>query len=373
MADERAALLQTIGETTMALLHAMDLLSWARQRLDPHSLEALQKALPDARAPLEASLPAFAALAWPEGLGAFRERVEKAATETLAAWKGFEEAAALEGFDGLRLARRAFRRHLEAERALYPLAMLSPPVAQYYLPHASREDAALLARLEAAADAPREDAGVFEAAGPEGDARGGYAAYIPEYLDPAAPAPVVLALHGGRGNGPDYLWSWLPAARAAGVVLIAPTALGDTWAIMGDDIDSPNLARILDDVGARQALDRARVLLTGMSDGGTFSYVSGLMDGSPATALAPFAASFHPMLLEFVDAERLADLPIRLTHGARDWMFPVETARMAAEAFRGKGARFDYRELPDRAHVFPQDEAPSVLDWFLGTDDAHAA
>jgi phospholipase/carboxylesterase len=154
--------------------------------------------------------------------------------------------------------------------------------------------------------------------------------------------------------------------------LVAPSALGDTWAIMGDDIDSPNIDRILDEVAKTQALDRSRILLTGMSDGGTFSYVAGLMDGAIATHLAPFAASFHPMLLEFTSAERLAELPIRLTHGARDWMFQVDMAQMAVEAFQARNANIVYSELPDRAHVFPQDEAAPTLNWFLndGVSDA---
>ena len=42
-----------------------------------------------------------------------------------------------------------------------------------------------------------------------------------------------------------------------------------------------------------------RMLLTGMSDGGTFTYVSGLEASSPFTHLAPVAAAFHPMLVRW--------------------------------------------------------------------------
>ena len=51
-------------------------------------------------------------------------------------------------------------------------------------------------------------------------------------------------------------------------------------------------------------------------------------------------------------------------------MFPVGVAQKAAEAFQARGASIEYRELPDRAHVFPQDEAAPTLDWFLGTEGA---
>jgi len=356
--DPRQEFMAALAGAVLPLLQAMDALGWARQRLDPYALGQLAEAVAGFAPPLSAALPAFRAATWPDGLKHFRDAVETAAAATLDGYAALAEAGAAEpGFDGLRLARRAGRRSIAAERALYPLAALSPPIGQYFLPDDAREDDALLTRLDAAADAESGHGGLIE--------RDGYALYVPEYLDPAVSAPVALALHGGRGNGPDFLWSWLAAARARGVVLIAPTALGDTWAIMGDDVDSPNLERILAEVGAIQALDPGRVLLTGMSDGGTFSYVSGLMDGSPATHLAPFAASFHPMLLEFAPAERLRRLPIRLVHGARDWMFHVDMARAAAEAFERRGAPLTYVELPDRAHVFPQDEAAPTLDWFL--------
>ncbi len=371
--DPNAAAIQAVAGALLPLLQAMDAMTWARQRLDPYAMKQLADAIAAQATPLREALPAFRAADLPEALGEFAAAVRTAADATLKAYDGLDAAKAAEGFDALRLARRAVRAHLAAERAIYPLAALSPPVSQYFLPPERREDAALLARLDEAADRPMQTGGVRSFPGPEDAERGGFACYVPEYLDPAAPAPVCLALHGGRGNGPDYLWSWLPAARAMGVVLIAPTARGDTWAIMGEDVDSPNIARIMDDVAAVQALDRSRVLMTGMSDGGTFSYVAGLLDGGVATHLAPFAASFHPMLLEFVSADRLANLPIRLTHGARDWMFQIDVARMAAEAFRGREARLVYRELPDRAHVFPQDECLPALEWFLNDGEMDAS
>ena len=45
---------------------------------------------------------------------------------------------------------------------------------------------------------------------------------------------------------------------------------------MGDDTDTPNLMRILESVRARWNVDPDRMLLTGMSDGGTFCYVIGV-------------------------------------------------------------------------------------------------
>ena len=188
---------------------------------------------------------------------------------------------------------------------------------------------------------------------------------MPEAYDPAKAYPLVMALHGGSGHGSTFLWNWVASARTASVIVLSPTAIGDTWSLMGPDVDSDNLAKLL--VFARNTwnVDPARLLLTGMSDGGTFTLLSGMQEDSPFTHLAPFAASFHPMLAELAEPARLAGLPVYLTHGALDWMFPVRTGRQAAQSLAHAGARVTYREIEDLSHAYPVDENPRVLSWLM--------
>jgi phospholipase/carboxylesterase len=108
------------------------------------------------------------------------------------------------------------------------------------------------------------------------------------------------------------------------------------------------------------------VLLTGMSDGGTYTMICGLQDDTPFTHLAPACGILHLGLLGGGLA-RARDRPIYLVHGALDWMFPVYTARMAQEALTAVGARLVYRELPDLSHTYPRDENPRILDWLLSS------
>jgi phospholipase/carboxylesterase len=104
-----------------------------------------------------------------------------------------------------------------------------------------------------------------------------------------------------------------------------------------------------------------------MSDGGTFSYVTGLEPASPFTHLAPVAAAFHPMLAQMADPERLSGLPIHLAHGALDWMFPVEMAREAQRALAAAGAEVTYREIGDLSHTYPRELNPHILAWLDAT------
>jgi phospholipase/carboxylesterase len=112
-------------------------------------------------------------------------------------------------------------------------------------------------------------------------------------------------------------------------------------------------------------IDAGRQLLTGMSDGGTFSYVLGLRGGCRFTHIAPVAAAFHPMMLTFADEDRLRDLPVYIVHGVEDWMFPPQLARQAEQTLAQAGAKVTYREIADLSHTYPRDENGAMLDWFM--------
>ena len=126
------------------------------------------------------------------------------------------------------------------------------------------------------------------------------------------------------------------------------------------------LNRILDQVCARWSVDETRMLLTGMSDGGTFSYVSGLEHASRFTHLAPVSATFHPLMAEMADADRLRGLPIHIVHGRQDWMFPVQTARQTQQLLAAAGADVVYRELDDLSHCYPREMNVEILRWLKG-------
>ncbi len=337
------------------LLHALESAGFVARYLHPPDLPAVLAAVGEPDAALREVRPRLEA--WPDGLADLRTALAAASDAVLAAFEGLRAA----GPDDLRAAYRALGQLPRAQEALYRLCPVLPPVSRAFLDPAHRQDADLLARLAQV----RPDTGVFHVDNAPGS-RGGFSLYVPETYSAEVAHPLVMALHGGAGNGRGFLWSWLRDARARGAILVAPTATGDTWALMGEDLDTPNLAHILDQVRARWTVDPARLLLTGMSDGGTFTYVSGLEAGSPFTHLAPVSAAFHPMLAQMADAERVAGLPVHIAHGALDWMFPVAQARAAARALTAAGAQVAYREFDDLSHTYPRELNAQLLDWLAG-------
>jgi len=340
------------------LLQSLEALGFVARHLNPPDFGRVMEA---AGAPDEALQAVRSQLAdWPAEFANIRTSLEAAADAALAAFAGLR--AVQHGNGDLVAVFRALRYMPRAQEALYPLTTRFPPVSSFFLDPALREDSGLLARLAQPANA---GSGIMHDHNEPGS-RGGFSLYVPEYYTPDRAWPLVMALHGGSGNGRGFLWSWLRDARGFGAILAAPTASGPTWALMGDDSDTPNLARILNSIRSRWNVDAKRMLLTGMSDGGTFCYVTGFESTSPFTHLAPVAATFHPLMAEIADAERLRGLPVHIVHGRLDWMFPVQVARQTKDALSAAGANVTYRELDDLSHTYPREMNAPILKWLNG-------
>ena len=146
----------------------------------------------------------------------------------------------------------------------------------------------------AALDPSRDDVGVMHVGGPAGT-RGAFSLYVPEYLRRRAPLPLVVAMHGGSGNGGAFLWSWLREARTRGLIVLAPTASGSTWSLMEPDVDGAEhrphgrggrgpMERRSDAPAADRHERRRHLHLCARAWRGNCRF----------THLAPIAAAFHP-------------------------------------------------------------------------------
>ena len=345
-----------------AVLETLDRLLWVQRHLHPPFAEQLATALTPATEALVEPLRTMEAVTWPEGLRFIGDRLLDVARQTQGLATSFVETArsSADLVDLFRVVRRISR----VQEALYPLTPIFEGVSRWFLDPERRGDDALVARLQAAAlqeEEPRT--GVLHADN-ERDARGGFSLYVPETGAGDRARPLIVALHGGHGHGRDFLWTWLREARAHDALLLAPTSQARTWSIMGrEDIDGERLRQMVEFVATRYPVDLGRVLLTGMSDGGTYALLCGLGEGTPFTHLAPACGALHPMLLVSGGIRRAKDRPIYLIHGALDWMFPIATARLSRDVLIEAGARLLYREIADLSHTYPREENPRILEW----------
>ena len=362
MADSSEQLIDALAAALPPLLTALDGLAYISRHMHPPHLPELVARMGKGDTGVREGIMALQSAPWPEHMAQVKSRIETSADLVCKAYESLRNLGRTP--NGLMEAYYALRHAAQAQEVLYPLTALLPLVGRFFLNIRGRADVDLLERLEKGAGNP--NTGVMHSKSARGDTRGGFSLYVPESYDAESKHPLIFALHGGSGNGREFLWSWLRTARTNGAILISPSSRGATWALQGPDIDTPNLVSMLNYVRGRWNVDDTRILMTGMSDGGTFTYISGMQADQPFTHLAPVAASFHPMLLEFFPAERIRGLPVRITHGALDWMFTAKSARDTADALALMGANAIYREIADLSHTYPShEEHAQIFDWFM--------
>jgi phospholipase/carboxylesterase len=347
-----------------ALLGGMERMSWISRHLHPPQLADCAEALQTADADLAASRGDFAL--WPSEYQEIGMRLAHASQTILSGMAALRIAVIDQDLTG---AYRALGSLAKAQDVIYPLAPAIDAISKLFLPERCRQDQDL---VEALAAGPVPDAtgevvgtGIMHARN-DWEERGGFSLYVPENYDASRAHPLIVALHGGSGHGRSFLYSWLREARARGAILAAPTSSGTTWALQGSDPDTPALHRLVELVSQHWSVDPTRRLLTGMSDGGTFCYVSGFEPNAPFTHLAPVSAAFHPMLAAAASRERLDHLPIFIAHGALDWMFPVAMAKDAAASLTRVGADITFREIADLSHTWPSEICAEIIDWMMG-------
>ncbi len=336
--------------------------------MHPQDVRGIAQALRPFQAPLAEGRNQFAEADWPEHLTGFKDCGLEASRLAQRALSDFSQSAGAP--QPVMAAYKALGYLSRSLDALYPLSRMLPPVSRFFLDAGAlleEGEAALDARAQLLCEAPElPNTGVMHAGNSDKE-RGGFSLYVPETLAEGDSAPVIVALHGGSGHGRSFLWSWLTAARSCGAILLAPTSAGGTWSIGEPEVDRERLGAMLGFVRERFEPRPDRLLLTGMSDGGTFSYLAGLASDAPYSHIAPMSASFHPLILDMLDAQRVRDVPVYLLHGVRDWMFDVDVARTANQALTAAGASVVYQELEDLSHTFPAGELGPVVQWFLET------
>lgn len=192
-----------------------------------------------------------------------------------------------------------------------------------------------------------------------------YSLYVPEYYDESKAWPLVVCLHGGYGRGDEYLWTWLRSARSRGYIVLSPNSRAQTWSIMQPPLDVGSITAMMDEVCATYRVDKSRVYLSGLSDGGTFSYLLGLEHHERFAAIVPIAGVLSPTAGSMLREGRGKDLPFHVVHGALDSIFPVQSARSTNELLNSLGYNLTYTELPQWGHALTYAiNEQTVLPWF---------
>jgi len=186
--------------------------------------------------------------------------------------------------------------------------------------------------------------------------------YVPPSYQPAHRYPLIICLHGAGFNGDRYLERWSPRLGERYLLACPSIADGAWWTRDGELL----VMAVLDEVARRYHVDRDRVFLTGMSNGGLGTYLIGLNHTDQFAALIPMAGAFPRALYPLFDNAKRT--PFYLIHGAHDQVIPVSFSRNIAAYLKQEGIPVVYREHDQihpmaGGHFFPKDELPALMDW----------
>lgn len=195
-----------------------------------------------------------------------------------------------------------------------------------------------------------------------------YRLYVPATLDRTRPVALVLALHGhgGTGHGMEQLTLGRldRLADRDGAVIAYPDGIDHRWNDMLDasSVDDVGfLVALVDALAARLPIDRARVFVTGMSNGGFMSVRLACARPDVFAAFAPVAAGLRgppceptravPMLFVNGTADPLVTYDGTTVHFGDRVLSEKRTTSDAVARFAerdGCTAPAEYENLPDR-------------------------
>ena len=356
--DETDVMTDALASLLAALFGALEAFAIVQRRLHPSAVGGLASDLAPYGESLAEALEAVEALDWPEHLSADIARLRSAgecAREIVAGMLTLPPGNEMFGAYG------TLRRSVRCHELLLPLAPVLPSISRMYLEEPVRASVEHANRCVASPASAGVQTGLIDLDNGHGT-RGGASLYVPEFYDAAREWPLVVALHGGSGHGAQFLWTWLREARSRGFLLLAPTSRSSTWSLEQPEFDAEGLMQKIEWIEQHWNVDRAHVLLTGISDGATYSLLCGLLPEQPYTHIAALSGVLGPLTAK--QREKASGMPIYLVHGALDWMFPVEIARLAHQTLSDLGAEMVYREISDLSHTYAREENGPILEWF---------
>lgn len=161
-----------------------------------------------------------------------------------------------------------------------------------------------------------------------------YVYYIPKSYQPGQPAPLLVVLHGGGGNGEQIMngTGFNALAEQNGFIALYPDGLGG-WndereiksRINADDVGF--LGALVDEFKALYSIDAGRVFFTGVSNGGMMSYYLACRMADQIAGIAAVVANMPALIVDGCKPSR--PVPVLIIVGTADELVPFEGGTVA--------------------------------------------
>ena len=197
-----------------------------------------------------------------------------------------------------------------------------------------------------------------------------YTLDVPESYDPARRYQVRIQLHGGVGriveNTPPRSGGGLegplgggpkgPPRVQAGAEQIYGMPYAWREAPWWSRRQTDNLRAILDLVKRAYNVDENRVVVSGVSDGGTGAYYTAMRETTPFASFLPLNGFIMVLRNETAEADgdlfpnNLVNKPMFVVNGGRDPIYPASLVDPYVEHLKKGGVDLAYRPQPDAGH-----------------------
>ena len=184
-----------------------------------------------------------------------------------------------------------------------------------------------------------------------------YYLFVPDKISPAAPAPLVILLHGSGRNGLSLVEKWKELAKKEGAVIAGPDALNSQgWRIPEDGPDF--IYELAEALKAKYPVNARRVYLFGHSAGAGQALYLSLLESEYFAATAVHAGALGPEDGPYIErAQR--KIPIAIFVGTNDQFFPLPTVRATRDALNARGFKSELTEIKGHTHWY-YDRAPEI-------------
>lgn len=184
-----------------------------------------------------------------------------------------------------------------------------------------------------------------------------YYLFIPRKLTTAAPAPLLVLLHGSGRNGLSLADKWKDLAEQEGFVLLAPdSAESAHWSVPDDG--PAFLHHLVEAIRARHPINAQKIYLFGHSGGAIFALTMSLYESQYFAATAVHAGSLYPDTFLLIDLAK-RKVPIHIQVGTNDPLFPLASVRATRDALNQKEFAVQLIEIPGHDHRY-YDLAPQI-------------
>jgi poly(3-hydroxybutyrate) depolymerase len=221
-----------------------------------------------------------------------------------------------------------------------------------------------------------------------------YVVNVPDNYDPSRRYQVRIQLHGGVGGratnapvGPGTIG----ALAGAEQIYVVPYAwAGAPW---WSDDQVLNLVEIVDAVKRQYNVDENRVVVSGVSDGGTGAYYIAMRETTTFASVLPLNGYWMVLASGDIDngtifPNNLRNKPIFAVNGGHDRLYPTRIVDPHIAHMKRGGVAIDYRPQPEAGHntawwpdmkdafesfvrEHPRQPLPDVLTWETSDTTAH--